>query len=289
MCKHLATTLIIAAALWPAAKAAAQTPTPDAAPATAAEPSARSTHSTLFGIGGLRLLDTYLSPIEYRGPQLLFLKEKLRPTRLMHGRLSFQGIMQGDFAATHNRADNANDLSGDLRYDAAWHYNWQPAPPLRIMAGPQVGGSLGFIYNTRNGNNPAQALLSVDIAASAAAVYTFRLWSHTFRIREQVDVPLIGLMFSPNYSQSYYELSLGNTDHNVCFTHPANRPSLRNQLTLDFPLLGATIRAGYLIDVRQSHVNNIRHHAYTHAFVIGWVKHFTYRTHRQAVSDGYIM
>jgi len=49
------------------------------------------------------------------------------------------------------------------------------------------------------------------------------------------------------------------------------------------------MRVGYLLDVRQSHVNNIRHHTYTHAFVIGWVKHFTYRSHRQAATDGFIM
>jgi hypothetical protein len=158
------------------------------------------------------------------------------------------------------------------------------------MAGPALTASGGFLYNTRNGNNPAQALISADIAASAAAIYTFNLWGHTMRLREQLDVPLIGLMFSPNYNQSYYEIfSLGNPDHNICFTYPGNRPNLRSQLTLDFPLLGATIRAGYLIDVRQSHVNNLRHHTYTHAFLIGWVKHFEHRSHRQASDENFVM
>ena len=250
----------------------------------------QSTHSTLFGIGGVRQLDTYLSPIEYRGPQLLFLKEKLRPTRLLHGRLTYQGLLQADASMTRNRIENVKLLGANIRYDATWHYNWQPLSALRIMAGPQIGGNAGFLYNTRNGNNPAQALLNIDIAASAAAVYTFNICGHTFRLRDQLDLPIIGLMFSPNYNQSYYELfSLGNTDHNIRFTSPFNRPDLRNQLTLDFPLLGTTIRAGYLIDIRQSHVNNIRHHSYTHAFVLGWVKHFTYRNHRQAATDGYVM
>ena len=289
MHKHMTQALAaLVAALICCPTATAQTAPADA-DTTATPPPTSSTHSTLFGIGGVRQLDTYLSPIDYRGPQVMFLKEKLRPTRIMRGRVSFQGILQADFAVTHNRADNAHNLSGNLRYDAALHYNWRPVSPLRIMAGPQIGGNVGLIYNTRNGNNPAQALASIDISASAAAIYSFRLWGHTFRLREQVDIPLIGVMFSPNYNQSYYELSLGNRDHNVCFTHPANRPNLRNQLTLDFPLRGATMRVGYLLDVRQSRVNNIRHHTYTHAFVIGWVKHFTYRSHRQAATDGFIM
>ncbi|MBR4758471.1 MAG: DUF3316 domain-containing protein, partial [Bacteroidaceae bacterium] len=34
-----------------------------------------TTHATLFGIGRVNHLDTYLSPMEYRGPQLSYLHE----------------------------------------------------------------------------------------------------------------------------------------------------------------------------------------------------------------------
>ena len=272
----------------PPAQASTQpplSPQPQAGPRTSF-----ATHATLFGIGATRQLDTYLSPVNYRGPQLTFIKEKLRPTRLMHGRVSYQGIFQTDFTLMHNPSDNGRCLGGNMRYDATWHYSWTPLPALRVMAGPQLTAAGGFLYNTRNSNNPAQALLAADIAASAAAIYTFRLWGHTMRLREQLDVPLIGVMFSPNYTQSYYDIfSQGNYDHNVCFTHPVNRPNLRSMLTLDFPLLGATIRAGYLLDIRQSHVNNLRHHAYNHAFVIGWVKHLGHRKHRDAAQEPFIM
>ena len=81
-------------------------------------------------------------------------------------------------------------------------------------------------------------------------------------------------MFSPAFGQSYYELfTLGNRDHNVCLTTPFNAPSFRNQLTVDLPLRRCTLRFGYLADIRQSHVNDIRHHTFSHAFLIGWVRH----------------
>ena len=249
----------------------------------------QTTHATLLGIGGVHHLDTYLSPQTYSGLQLHFLRESLRRTRLAAGRISFQSLVHAEASITSPSADNANDLGGTLSYDATWHYNWQVGD-FRLMAGPQVGGTIGILYNTRNGNNPAQAIAKLNLSASLAAIYGFRLWGHHFSVRDQLDLPLLGAMFSPAYGQSYYEIfSLRQYDHNIRCTHPFNAPSLRNQLTLDFPLRNHTFRIGYLIDIRQSHVNDIRCHSYTHAFLIGWVRHFTRRKHRQAMQEGFIL
>ena len=92
----------------------------------------------------------------------------------------------------------------------------------------------------------------------------------------QLDVPLLGAMFSPHYGQSYYEIfSQGNAGGVVKFTSLHNRPSWRHRLSLDFPVGRTRMRFTYLWDVQQSEVNHLRTHAYGHIFMVGFVKRFT--------------
>lgn len=246
---------------------------------TAQEPSVRA---IVFGLGRARQLDTYLSPIEYRGPQFLFISENTRPTSLLHERVSFQSTVQLDFSSTEPASEKATYLGGNFDYAATWHYRFSGSRPgtlptdrrsrFSLAAGPQLSALVGGLYNTRNGNNPAQAYLNVHLAASIQASYIFRLRRMPVCLRDQLDVPLIGAMFTPAYGQSYYEIfSLGHYDHNVRAAHPFNAPSFRNKFTVDLPFRRSTLRVGYLVDVRQSHVNDLRRHVYSHAFVIGWV------------------
>ena len=269
-------------------------------PITAQEPSTRITfpatdfptsqqgrpvvHATLLGIGGTRQLETYLSPLEYRGPQFHVMHEALRGTGMADGRVSLQTLWFTNFAYTKNPTERGRTLSGDISFDAAWHYKLIDhhangagiSNSFRLLLGPQIGTTVGALYNTRNGNNPVQALASVRLSASASAIYSFHLWRQPFIARYQLDVPLLGAKFSPNYGQSYYEIfSLGHYDHNVCLTHPFNAFSSRHLLTLDVPLHVTTLRVGYLCDLRQSHVNEIKYHSYSHAFMVGIVRYLT--------------
>ena len=250
------------------------------ASATAQTPVARA---HLFGLGGVRQLDTYLSPLEYRGPKFLYLNETERPLTFMGDRVQFQSSLQLDFSLSKPASDKAKYMGAGIGYAATFHYRFLGTPPgtlptdrrsrFTLMAGPQLAANLGGLYNTRNGNNPAQAYLGAHLAASVVAGYTFRIRRMPLTLRDQLDVPLLGAMFTPAYGQSYYEIfSLEHSDHNIRTTHPFNAPSLTNRFTIDLPMLRATMRLTYLVDVRQSDVNSLRRHAYTHAFMIGWVR-----------------
>lgn len=235
-----------------------------------------TTHATLFGTGRSSLYETYLSPSTYTGPHLSVLHETLRKTHWLDGRITTQGIFDGFLAYTSNRAGNSNETGGKLNYTQGWHYNWTVANRLRLMAGAEIHAGLGAIYNNRNSNNPVQAKAELDIGASLMAIYPFHIKKTPFTARYQIGLPLIGAMFSPRYNQSYYEMSLGNYDRNVCFAYPGNAPSMRHFLTLDFPIAGFTFRTGYLCDIRQSRVNGLRSHIWNHSFMIGYVKHFSF-------------
>lgn len=230
-------------------------------------------HSLMFGVGRSNQLDTYLSPMEYTGPQFSVVRETLRMTKAAQGRLSFQSLTAAATSYTENPAQTGRDIAGRLGYSAAWHYHWLPRPNLRLMAGGMVEGDAGFLYNTRNGNNPAQGRARADLAASLAGIYRCHLRKQPFTFRYQVDMPIVGCMFSPQFGQSYWEISQGNRDHNVCPTYVGNALSLHQLLTVDVPLGRFVLRAGYLSDIRQSHVNQIRVHDISRSFVLGFVRH----------------
>lgn len=239
-------------------------------------------HATMLGIGKAFQLDTYLSPLEYTGPQFSFLYETLRPTHYAKGCVTVQTNWLFNLSYTSNAPACANYIGGNLGYRIGWHYNWKPVQGLRLMAGGKIEADIGGRYNNRNSNNPAQGYASLDVAISMLAIYKWQMPRYSMTFRYQFDMPLMGAMFSPNYGQSYYEIfSKGHYDHNICFTYPGNAPIFHQLLTVDFPIKGFTFRVGYLCDIVQSQVNGLKRHEYTHAFLLGWVKHFTFKKRKE--------
>ncbi len=233
------------------------------------------TSAKLVGIGATQMLDTYLSPEKYSGEDLRFISHVVRQRK--GSDWSRQIVWQGNVAMADNRASEGSEMAGMLTFNYGAHRNWQLLNGrLRLKAGALIDANIGFLYNTRNGNNPAQARFSVNLSPSVGASYDFRLWGKPLAVNYEASAPLIGVMFSPNYGQSYYEIfSEGNYDHNVVPTTIGSTPSLRHMLTLDFRLLHTTWRVGYLGDYWQANVNSLKYHTYTHALVVGVVKRFS--------------
>lgn len=232
--------------------------------------------ATMYGVGFANMYDTYLSPQEYRGVEVRLSRESVRQTKWADGRLMRQVFFQGYANYTHNHVDNNNTLSALVNWNYGLHYRLFRAGGFRLLAGGLVDAAGGFVWNLRNGNNPASARASVALDASVAAAWDFRVRHIPFTLRYQLDVPLLGAMFSPHYGQSYYEIfSLGNAGGVVKFTSLHNRPSWRHRLSLDFPAGRLKMRFTYLWDAQQSELNHIRTHAYSHIFMVGFVKQFS--------------
>ena len=236
-------------------------------------------NALMLGISYTDILDTYLSPEKYRGTDLRFLSHTRREkdsTSLVH-----QLLHEGCIATADNRSGNGGEIGGGYTFAYSLLRKWQMpvgSCHLRLLAGGTAELSVGFLYNTRGSNNPAQARLALQLKPTVAADFDFRLFrrqQRPFTLHYEASAPLCGLMFSPNYGQSYYEIfSRGNYDHNCVPTTIASTPSLRQMLTLDFRALHTTWRIGYLGDWRQASVNNLKQHTYTHALVFGIVRRF---------------
>lgn len=233
-------------------------------------------HSTMLGIGKANVMDSYLSPYNYTGPELRLLRETMRMTKLLDGKVSNQTLVDVNASYLENRTKTAEEWAVGIRYSIGWHYHFPTIGRFRVLCGLMASGYLGGVYNTRNGNNPAQAKADITIDASAMAFYGFSVGGKEVQMRYQVNVPLVGVAFSPNYGQSYYEIfSLGHYDHNVVFAHVGNMPSMRHLLTADIPVGKHTLRVGYSGQFNQSTFNNLRYHSYTHDFMLGFVKYFS--------------
>lgn len=228
----------------------------------------------LLGVGKARQLDTYLSPMEYTGLQLSFMSQRERMTRHANRHISFQSTFFGAYTSTDNPAGTADYIGGRLAYDAAWHYHYSPLKNLDLKGGAMIGTDLGFLYNSRNGNNPAQGHFSIDLSLSAGASYAFRLKQLPMRVGYQADLPMIGMMFCPEFGESYYEISQNGVGHDILCAHPCNALSLRQFLTMDFCLRRITLRIGYLCDIRQQNARSIKYRDISHSFMFGIVRHF---------------
>lgn len=230
--------------------------------------------STLFGVGHSNVFETYLSPLEYTGTEVRFLHESMRMTRLLGGKVSGQSLIQVNASYNKNISQTAEMYAGLVNWSYALHYQFRMNDDkLKILVGPMLDLNGGVVYNRRNSNNPAQAKAYGRLGASGMLIYKFRIARYPLTVRYQANLPLLGVMFSPEYGESYYEIfSLGNGGRNVVFTSLHNNPSLRQMVTLDFPIRNVTMRVGYVCDIQQSKVNNLKSHAYSHDFMIGFVR-----------------
>lgn len=214
--------------------------------------------------------DTYLSPEEYTGPELRLVSHVLRERDST--RWARLILNEGSFAYGESRSGNGSTLSGQYHFQYGFLRRFTPlGSRLTIRGGGQGEFLGGFIYNTRNGNNPAQARAMINVGAVASAEY--RIGRAT--LGYEVSLPLLGLAFSPNYGQSYYEIfDRGHYDRNCVPTTVVCSPAVRHALTIDTRWLGATWRMGYLGDYRGQHVNHLKQHVYTSALIVGVVKSF---------------
>ena len=248
------------------------------------QPNKEVLHSSMIGIGSSNVLDTYLSSYNYTGKDFRIQRETMRMTNLWKGRVSNQSLIDLNVDFNKNHARNIDEYAGGIRYSQGWFYNFMGGNTVNpversdarfnFAAGLAASGYLGVVYIDRSGNNPAQAKADLMIDVSGLATYDMVIARHHYLWRYQVSFPLMGIAFSPNYGQSYYEAFVAkHYDHNVVFAYTGNMPSMRHKLTLDIPVKRYTLRIGYVAQFNQSTFNHLKYHSYSHDFMIGFNKY----------------
>ena len=230
--------------------------------------------SAQFGVSFQNNLDTYLSNYNYNGTGIHFLHESFRDAHTGNYRWKYQILF--------NSRAGFNLQNGNIQIAGMAGCTWSGYHPfcigkrLKLLAGAQIQLEGGALYNLSNGNNPVSAKFRTALAASGMAIYHFPVLGNDWVARYQLDIPLVGVMFTPEFGQSYYEMSLGHLGRIASLTHPLNNPSWRHMLSLDIPLRvkssSTTLRLSYIADLYQSNIHHIRCHMYHHAVTFGFVR-----------------
>ena len=226
----------------------------------------------MLGLGPTKVLDTYLTPEHYSGTgyTYLYIRDNARTDTLLK-RWSTTIEQELDFSSTKDRSGSSSDIEGTYNLYVARYYNLRPISNLRLQLGGASSTCMGFIYDLTSSNNPAQARAAINIMPAATAAYDFNIGRQSFTARYELQVPLIGVMFSPNYGQSYYEIfTRGNYDHNIVPVTFISAPNFRQIASVDWHYSKRwALRLAYLGNYQQSQVNNLKQHVYAHRFLIG--------------------
>ena len=227
---------------------------------------------TMYGFGRQDVLDTYLSPLIYKGFDLRFVRD-IRRSAARNGRIMLDNSFDIDASMPENK-------SGYREYALLFNWNYAVRYELlnrngwRVECGGASDLAVGGLYNPHNGNNPASARASYSVDASFLAGYSFSIRQRRIDLEYKLDVPLLGAVFSPVYGLSYYEMfEKGSRDGVVRFASLHNRPSMKNRITADVRFDFLTLSFGYMWDVNQTSVNNLKTHYYTQSFLIGFKKY----------------
>ncbi|MGL5013854.1 MAG: DUF3316 domain-containing protein [Bacteroidales bacterium] len=232
--------------------------------------------STMFGVGSATIQDTYLSPLYYEGAGFQILHERVYSLPKWGEGFSFQQFLKLNIASTENPAQNNTTTGGTLSYQGGVLYKIPIDTRIKLYAGGQAEGVVGFIHNQRNGNNPATAKVMANLRISAMATYQFNIKEYPILLRASVSTPFAGVYFAPKFGQSYYEIfGLGNKHGVVKFGSFHNHTALNGLFTVDLPIKRSTIRLGYLYDGMKTEANYISTLISTHSLLIGYAKSFT--------------
>ena len=225
-----------------------------------------------FETGGSYLIDTYLSPWVYKGWNIALGAEWMRTMPLNNYRWIWQQQLRLCYGRSHLRiSGNGMTEFGDLRYNfGMMRFIDTSLKGLRLYYGGNFTLTAGALYNYHGGNNPVSVKADLSIGLTGMAVYTFNIGHLPVTARYQASLPVIGVFAQPEYSESYYEIGLGNHKHFIHAGTWANKFDMVNRATVDLHFGSWALRVGYHNLINTTYTAGNRYQIVTHNFILGF-------------------
>ena len=213
--------------------------------------------------------DSYLTPITYGGLDLALGYEAMRSAS--NDKWFWQVQVGADYNYVENEAQNneLHKLLGDITFGMQRQWRQLIAHRVDVSVGPMTQLRAGIVYNEVNSNNPVSVRAQWNVGATAMVSMPTRLGRLPMTLRYQMQLPVAGVFFAPEYDESYYEIYLGNHKNLAHLGYWGNRFDMTNYVGADLHLGKTTLRIGYRSRLEHWSVNHLKVHDVTHSVVLG--------------------
>lgn len=220
--------------------------------------------------------DSYLSSQLYKGTQLGIGFDQQRYYSAKWPKLSKYDGADFHFAIDENPAQNYQMTTLYVRGFYGAHYHLNFGKHFKVMPGAYTNFDLGIKYLPHNSNNPANVIANSNLWLSVIGSYQFNIGREPIRITDHFSTACIGMMFSPKYTELYYDMAyIDDYDGNIVGTNFGNRQQFRNDFSVDIPLKRiATFRLGMVAERLKYKVNHLEGRNLELSFKLGIVHQF---------------
>lgn len=224
-----------------------------------------------IGIGHKDLLATYLSPLHYTGADWMLTGQWSKAMPFAPEKWIMHFDASANFSSLLNPAETARMVGLNAAFSWGMSRRFRAPYGIQCALGATIGFDGGAYYLLRNGNNPVQAMININLALRASAARPVKIGRLPVLLRDEVSLPSVSAFFCPDYGETYYEIYLGNHKGLAHAGWWGNNFRISNLLsaTLDFGRTAMIV--GYRFEAHTQWANNLNTKIFTHSLVIGVV------------------
>lgn len=203
---------------------------------------------------------SYLSPLLYSGKSLEFWCETTKRKKKKRG--DFYSVINNRVHASSLEPTNESTQMNSYYdvFDFHYYYDLMLSPKFHMLCGAYMGFEFGVDMLMSNTNNPVYVRANLDlIGLSLRPTLCIKAKRRLVKLYDQLDFRLAGMVFSPTYTQLYYDLTLPDYDKKefLDFNSLSEKIRFANKLMMELPLRRTTLRLGMLAERSKSMINMI--------------------------------